>query len=357
MRARTLALWGLAVAPLGAAASEPSVTVTEVRAPSPPHCLADEQWKDADRTSPINLFDGDVNTSWVLCPDATTEPGYSVEILFAQPVAIDRLDVVLSADAASRSKLKHVDVGLRDSRLSTLYPIHVHPLEVVDGRREQSVSLKGRLDWGSMLVDDMGFADRRRKLGMDVYEVPHPVTIDGLWLIFRDFEPGKPPPALAELRLYRDDKPVPFGGIAEARAAHSKFLEQGLEHILRGRFLVADDRTLAFTPEGVVWSIPRAEWDQGHVTSDGSKTSPVKKVGEYRIHGSRLELTAGKKTEPVRYSIDESPQKVVLGEPFAGTYAVHTAPPKGAETAAPTLAAEPPAPASKSDAPPLVPLP
>lgn len=399
MRTRTIALAFVLAPGLAVAAPEgaPTIAIASIRAPVPPHCLAAEQWKDPNARGPLNLFDGDPERAWVMCPEAAREPDYTLEIRFEKPVTADELRLVLGAAGLEevRARPKRIDVGLRNGKLSTLFPINVRTLELPAGRRVHLLSLWGPLRWNPALIDDLGFHDRRRALGYDEHEIPMPLTIDGLTLVFRDLAPGAAPPAIGELTLLRDEKPVPVTGLDAARAAHVAFIERGLRHIVGGRYLVGAERTLHFAPDGAVWEIPAAAWKQGR-TRPAPETAPAaadakppakapaasevaaptrkpavaaepdrppRKIGAWRIAAGRLEYAREARFAPLEYLVDDAPHRVRLCEPLAGTYTVRTAPPAAADTAPlPTLGADPlgelPPGDEKAEAPrPVIPIP
>ena len=66
-----------------------SLTVSEVSAPYPKHCLDQRQWLNPQEFSPYNLFDPDSSRVWQLCDYAIKDQGYTVNFKLTQPIEID----------------------------------------------------------------------------------------------------------------------------------------------------------------------------------------------------------------------------------------------------------------------------
>jgi len=323
-----------AVATVTCAAAATPVKVKTIRAAQPPHCLAAEQWRAALKYAAVNLFDGDPATTWRLCPRAEREPGYALDVRFAGPVELDavRIDLVAGARAPAR-----LDVAFYNTALSRRFPIHYAEMSLPAGRTTHELSLDGPLKWNPMLLNDLGFRERRRKAGYSETEVPRPLAVDGITLVFRKLAPGAGPVEIADLTLLRDEEALPVEGLDAARKRYIDFLARGLRHILADRYLVAEDRVLCFAKGGKLREHTPEDWKAGKV--DGGKI-----LGTWRIEAGRLELRSRHKFEPVSYFIDDAPFKVeLLSKPVAGTYRVATRPPKaeGSKGPAPTLGADP----------------
>jgi len=284
-----------------------SVRIESMRAPHPSHCLADGQWRDPVANSPIDLFDS--QRWWTLCERASLERDYALEVRLAAPVRIDRLRLSRPPSRSAR----RVEVHFHDHRLSRRIPIYFREVNI--GPDGGEARLRGPLEWNPNLLDDEGFRARREAAGLDAYEIPTPLEIDGLTFVIRELEPGKARPALGPVSLWLDGRMLPLADAAAAREAHAKWLAIGLERILRGHHLLGGLRVLSFDARGLVYETEREAWDGGH---HGALRV---RLGRWRIAKGRLEFASEATFLPVEYTIDDAPHEVWLQTaPLAGVY-------------------------------------
>ncbi len=310
-------------------APQPSIRIESVRAPFPSHCLAHEQWKDPVANSPVDLLDS--TRWWTLCARAARENGYALNVRFAEAVQIDRLRV---SRPPGRSATR-IEVHFHNRALSTKVPIYFR--EVPIGKDGGEARLGGPLKWNPNLLDDEGFRTRRLAAGLDRREIPSPLTVDGITVVFRALEPGDDPPSLGPVSLWLGDRMLPLADAARARTEHAKWVGEGIDHTLRGKHLQGGERVLTFDAGGTLYDTEREAWDAGH--HEEVRVS----LGRWQVSGGRLELTRNGKTMPIEYLLDDAPQEVWFQtEPVRGVYRIVKSVPVAKES--PTLLDAPPAP-------------
>lgn len=362
----------------GAARAEPAnenvAVLDTIRASQPPHCMADGQWHDPLGASPLNLFDGDVASAWVVCPEAAATPDYAVDITFTQPVKIDRVRIRLAEPAGNHPR--RLEVGLHNRSLSAAWPVWFHTLNFT-GEPQLDLTLAGRMPWNPQLLNDVGFIGRRQAAGLSQYDVPVPLPVDKITVVLRAADASKGPVSLGEIELYLGDKKVAIDGLPGARVRHAEYLGQGLTRALKGRTLVGPTRTLHLQPDGSITATGAAAAPAPTDEAKGAAAAPPPEeaapalVGRWRVVGGRLELqalaaegdkpkhkthaarTRDKKKAPsgppvtadgftvVNVRIDDAPMVRLLDGPFAGDYrAQGTAAPAKAATTVPAKPAE-----------------
>lgn len=335
------------------------IKISSVRAPNPPHCMSDQQWTDATVDSPLNLFDGDPERVWVLCPRASEEPDYAVDVRFAKPVKLDQLRVQLATEQAplgEHSLPQRLEIAFLRSDLSSI-PIAFRTLELAPGRDAIDLSLKGALKWSPNLINDPEFGARRQAKGYDEYDIPLPLEIDGMVLVIRRQTRKAEPIQIAELQMWFEEKRLPVKGLAKAHKAHEAFLSQGLKTVVTGYYFVSPQRILGFASDGRLWEIPPASWAAGvgfpkagaqpavPTPAEGADPLPLpKQLGQWKIKGSRLEVTHRRKSAPIRYVVDDAPNAVIFEGPLVGgKYEVQVSPPRKTASgkSRPTLGEDP----------------
>ena len=314
----------LAVAMLAPPAA---VRIESIRAPFPPHCLAHDQWRDPVANSPVDLFDS--TRWWKLCARAAHEKDYALDVRFAEAVRIDRLRLSRPPGRSAN----HVEVQFHDRTLSTAVPVYFRQVPI--GPEGGEARLTGPLKWNPNLLDDDAFRARRVAAGLDPYEMPTPMRVDGLTFVVRGLEKGDGPPSLGPVSLWLGDTMLPLQGGAAARKAHATWVGEGIQRVLRGKHLIATERVLSFDPSGVVHLTSRDAWNAGN----HHETRTV--LGRWRVADGRLEFATTGPYAPVEYTLDDAPQEVWLQTaPLRGVYRlVGTAP---ANTEAPPLLESPP---------------
>jgi len=338
------------------APAENTVVIKKLGVPRFAHGLAADQYKSPGEHGLANAFDGDPATIWWLPMPALAESGYTVDVQLAQPVQLDQVRVTPdppaapappppagkkaapAAPAGRPGRLTSVELNFWDKSLSTTYPIYKRSLSLPADRPVADLGIPETARWNSALINDETFGDKRRAKGYGD-TVPFPPTIDALTIVVQGVEPGELPPTIAEVQFLLHKAVLPVADLSELKTKQRAFIENGLRHIVEGRYFVGPDRTLQFSYSGGLYEVPAADWAAGKA-EDKSR----KKLGTWRIEAARLEIqTTGRKWEPVDYTIDEAPGRVLFRtKQVAGEYSVATrAPvPEGA-----TAPASEPAPA------------
>jgi hypothetical protein len=338
LAAALAAVCALAASP--APTPEP-IRVRDVRAPSMPHCFAEDQWVDPMANSPINLLDGDPESAWTLCTEAAEMQDYTVRVRFAAPVAVDLVRLVIPPDTSGRMRPQRVEIALHDSALSDRLPIYFRELAIAPDRAFHDVGLTGKLSWNPSLINDVAFHARRRARRLDEFEIQKPLRTDGITLVFRKMGAGDRPPRIAELALQLGGRNLPVADVELARRNHAAYIEQGLRQVLEGNYLVSFRRVVGFGPDGTLWTItpdafrggagmpsdgPPIVGDEAAVTS--TVVAPPRRAGRWRIEGGRLLMGREGGGAAVGYRVDRAPDEVkLLDGPFAGTWNAAAQPP------------------------------
>ncbi|MCB9526273.1 MAG: hypothetical protein H6702_23255 [Myxococcales bacterium] len=334
-------LLSLGLAGAALAAPKGALEIVDVRAAQPPHCMAAKQWADPLNGGPVDLFDGQADRPWVVCPEAAAAGDYAIDFTFAAPIQVDGVRIEPGPDAAQSPRV--IELGFHNTRLSTQWPVYFRQTRLQG--KAATVVFKGRLPWNPQLVNDESFHERRRAQDLDAMDVPLPLTVDKLTVVLRDVAPGQPV-SLGEITFLFDDQPVKVANVGAARARHAAFLEQGLKHVLAKRFLVRDNAVIHLAGTGELIGAPLEAWE------NGEWLQASKKVGEWRIAAGRLEMkrNSAKEFTVVEYRVDEAPAVVALRSgPLAGEWRVSAGAPG-------TGPAAPKATAAADDAPAAIPL-
>ena len=309
------------------------------------HSLAADQFKSPGEHALPNAFDGDPATIWWVPAAAMGDPGYTVEALFAAPVQLDQVRIVVDPPMppakGHHGRFIKVELNFWDRSLSTQYPIYKRMLSIPADRPSADLAIPNTAKWNAQLINDDGFGDKRRAKGYGD-NVPYPITIDSLSMVVQDTLTADLPATIADVQLMLHGQPLPYAGVEELKAKHRAFIETGIKHITEGRYFVSPARTVQFGYSGGLYEITAANWTAGLVDDKNRK-----KLGTWRIEGGRLEIAPGngKKFEPVDYAFDDAPTHVVLRNSVAaGEYAVATRAP-AAPNAAPASEPAPAAPA------------
>jgi len=352
------------------APAENAVVIKKLGVPRFAHGLAADQYRSPGAHGLANAFDGDPATVWWLPTPAIAESGYTVDVQLATPVQIDQLRITLdppvvpnpppragkkAAPPAGRpGRLTSVELNFWDKSLSTTYPIYKRSLSLPADRPFADLGIPETARWNSALINDETFGDKRRAKGYG-NTVPFPPTIDALTIVVQGVEPGELPPMIAEVQFLLHKTLLPIADLSELKAKQRAFIENGLRHIVEGRYFVGPDRTLQFSYSGGLYEFTAANWAAGNMDEKHRK-----KLGTWRIEAARLEIQASTRAwEPVDYTIDEAPGRVLFRtNPVAGEFAVATRAPVPEGAAAPPPEAATPAPNINStpgfEPPPLV---
>ncbi|MFN3197482.1 MAG: hypothetical protein ACE366_03520 [Bradymonadia bacterium] len=347
---------------LGATIAQGKTTPIEIdtiRAPNPPHCMSEQQWSDPDADGPLNLFDGDLGKPWVLCQKASDEPDYAIDVRFKKPITIDQLRIQLASKAHpidDHSVATQVEVAFLRSDLSSI-PIFFRTLELNTERNTLDLNLKGTLKWSPNLIDDPEFGARRQAKGYDEYDIPAPLTVDGMVLVVRRQDRKAQPLQIAEMQMWFEEARLPVKRLVKSRKAHRGFLQQGLQTVLKGNYLVSKEQVLGFAPDGRLWQIAPQAWKAGvgyprpgqkpsvPEPGEGEQALPLPKLlGPWQIKNARLEVFHRRKFVPVRYLIDDAPALVKLeGGAIASRFEVQVSPPRqtAGNKARPSLGSDP----------------
>jgi hypothetical protein len=234
-------------------------------------------------------------------------------------------------------RLTSVELNFWDKSLSTTFPIYKRSLSLPADRPVADLAIPETARWNSALINDDGFGDKRRAKGYGD-TVPFPPTIDALTIVVQGVEAAQLPPTIAEVQFLLHKAVLPVADLSELKSKQRAFIENGLRHIVEGRYFVAPDRTVQFSYSGGLYEIPAGDWAAGKA-EDKSR----KKLGTWRIDAAKLEIqTAGRKWEPVDYTIDEAPGRVLFRtKPIAGEYSVATRAPTPEGAPAPASEAAP----------------
>ena len=340
-----------------------SLSISEVSAPHPKHCLDERQWRSPQTFSPYNLFDRDVSSVWQLCGYAIQDPGYTVTFTLAQPIEIDgfilkqvlkqtsvedekgstqrkkrrrKREVVERQERGvgqSLKRFKRLQIIFFNSEISQRYPIYFQEIKF-DNAERVALEYRKMMAWNPILIGDSLFDERRRALGLDSRGIRPPIKVDKVGFVFWDYEGEGEPPALSELVLTLKGERYQINQVAKKKSAYGQRAGKLYDLLTRDYMLIGDDRAMIFSRSGTIWGMEGEEEN-------------AKVMGAWRFLDHRIEVDLSTKQQgrtsarrraqlekrrkddyqPLHLIVDEGPGRIyILGGPLAGEYDATRAP-------------------------------
>jgi hypothetical protein len=322
------------------------ITIRDISAPHPKHCLDERQWKDIGKYSPFNIFDNNNKSVWIPCSYSLKDAGYTLNIDFASSIQIDGIEIkqIDANDALetensrlkrSKSKstseprqmIEKMQIIFFNHDISKKYPIYFQEIKF-EGRTSVKVKYDGMLNWNPILLGDSMFDERRRALKLSSKGMTPPIKVDKIGLVFPNFDPALPPPAIRELSLFSLGKKIKTESLENSRRDYSEVMAKVYDLMVRDFMFIGDDRAMIFAQTGTIWSMEgEAEvakviggWRflNGRIEVDLSAKQQGRVVSKRK---ARIESSRNRYYTPLKLIVDEAPDQILIQNgPLSGAY-------------------------------------
>ena len=350
---------GIQLSPSNALAHPLVMSIDEVHAPYPSHCLDQRQWISPQEYTPYNIFDGNSSQVWQLCDYAIKDQGYTVTFKLTQHIEIDgfALTQVIKNGASespshqtkrrtkARSSRQNHEIGKQlkrfkriqilffNSEISKRYPVYFQEVKF-DGSPRVALEYREIMAWNPILIGDPQFDERRRALGLSPSGMAPPIKIDKVGFVFWEYEGEGTPPALSELTLLLKGKSYQPEQIEAQKITYGQKIGKTYDLFTRDYLFIGDERALIFSRSGTIWGMEGEEevakvmgaWRFAHHRIEVD-LSPRQRARTSARRRKRLDKQRQKSYRPLHLIVDDAPARVyILDSPLAGEYETTRAP-------------------------------